>query len=438
MMPVVAIIGRPNVGKSTLFNRICGHKKAIVDDTPGLTRDRLYEEVDWRGHHFILVDTGGLEPSTEDLLLAQMREQTEFAIDEADMVIFMMDAQQGITPSDKEIAQRLRNTQKTTFFVANKVDGPRHDPLVLEFYELGVDKIYAISARHGRGVDELMEDLISCLPHHKEEVKRADQDVIRVAVVGRPNVGKSSLINRLCGRQRLVVAPSPGTTTDSVDTEIKWYGQKFILVDTAGIRRKSKITFDLERYCAIRALRSIDRCDVAVLLLDATEGVTAQDERIGRYIIDRGKGCVVVANKWDLVTREIPNTQSYLEHLQSQLKHLSFAPFLTVSAKTGRRISQILQEVKKVYETSSRRVPTAQLNRALQRWIEAHPPPLHRKRPVKLYYASQVEVRPPTFVVFCNKPEGIQESYKRYLINQIRSEFDFHGTPVRLHLRPKE
>jgi GTP-binding protein len=436
MKPIVAIVGRPNVGKSTLFNRISRERRSLVDDMPGVTRDRLYSDVVWNGRPFLLIDTGGFEPSTAEPLLAQMRHQTQLAIEEADVVVFLLDAIEGLTASDRETAELLRRTSKPVFHAVNKVDGARHDALAMEFYELGADRLHPISAKHGRGVFEFLDALTRDFPEGDGNVPETEGG-IRVAVVGRPNVGKSSLVNRLCGRERALVSPIPGTTRDAVDTEVRWHGKPFLLIDTAGIRRKSQTRLPLEKYSVIKALKSLERCDVALLLLDAVEGATDQDGSIGGYVVERGRGCILLANKWDLVEKDHRTHDETVRRIREQLPHLEFAPVLTMSALTGLRVGRLLAWVERVHEACGRRIPTPLLNERFAAWLEEHPPPLHKRRRVKLYYATQPRVYPPTFVVFSNMPEGFSESYRRYLVRRIREEFDFLGATVRLHVRPR-
>ncbi len=435
MKPVLAIVGRPNVGKSTLFNRILGGRKAIVANEPGVTRDRNYAEVEWEGHSFTLIDTGGFEPVSKDRLFIQMREQCQLAMEEAHVIFFMMDGKEGLTPSDKEIADLMRRLNKPVFFIVNKIDGPKHEEKVFEFYGLGVDSLYPISAEHGYGVDELMDQLLEILPPSIEEEWR--ERAIRVTVLGRPNVGKSSLINRLLGYRRVIVDEAPGTTRDAIDTLIERDGKRYILIDTAGIRRKSRISLRLEQYSIVEALRSLDRSDVALLLLDPQEGVTDQDARIGGFIHEKGKGCILVVNKWDLVPKDSNNLKEFRERVYRDLKYLSYAPILFVSSLTGLRVMRILDLVDRVAEQAEKRIPTSQLNRLLERWVEKNSPPLYRNRRVKLNYITQVSTRPPTFVIYTNFPEGIHFSYERYLINQLREEFGFEGVALRLLFRKK-
>jgi len=435
MNPIVAIVGRPNVGKSTLFNRIAGGKKAIVWDEPGVTRDRNYADVNWEESVFTLIDTGGFEPVSRDRIFIQMREQCQLAMDEADVILFMVDGKEGLTPSDKEIANILRKLNKPVFYIVNKIDGPKHEEKAIEFYELGVELIYSISAEHGYGVNGLMDDVTKTLPRLTE--KKWEKDITKVAVVGRPNVGKSSLINRLLGYKRVLVDEVPGTTRDAIDTFFERDGKRYALIDTAGIRRKSRISLRLEKYSIVEALRTIDRSDVALLLLDSKEGVTDQDARIGGFIHEKGKGCILVVNKWDLVEKDSQTMVHYERRVREDLKYLSYAPILFISAMTGQRVKKVLDVVDRVSEQSKKRISTSQLNKYFGEWIEKFPPPLYKNRRVKVNYITQVSTAPPTFVIYANIPNGIHFSYERYLQNQIRETFTFEGVPVRFRFRKK-
>jgi GTP-binding protein len=435
MKPIIAIVGRPNVGKSTVFNRIVRGKKAIVADEPGVTRDRNYADVEWEGRVFTLIDTGGFEPISKDRIFIQMREQCQLAMDEADVIFFIMDGKEGLTPSDKEIANILRRQNKTVFFIVNKIDGPQHEEKAYEFYGLGIERIYSISAEHRYGLDELMDEVVRILPQWTEE--KWNEEASRVAVIGRPNVGKSSLINRLLGYRRVLVDEAPGTTRDAIDTFFERDGKKYILIDTAGIRRKSRISLRLEKYSIVEALRTIDRCQVALLLLDSKEGVTDQDAHIGGFIHEKGKGCILVVNKWDLIEKDSQTLVQYKEKVYEDLKFLSYAPILFMSALTGQRVPKILDLVDEVAEQAKRRIPTSQLNKLFGQWVEHHPPPLHKNRNVKLNYITQVSSGPPTFIIYANFPEAIHFSYERYLINQMREAFGFQGVPIRLQFRKK-
>jgi GTP-binding protein len=435
MKPIIAIVGRPNVGKSTLFNRIAGGKKAIVADEPGVTRDRNYVDVDWEGKAFTLIDTGGFEPVSKDRIFIQMREQCQLAMEEADVILFVMDGKEGLTPSDKEIANILRRQNKPVFYIVNKIDGPKQEDRAFEFYGLGIERIHSISAEHRYGVDSLMDEVMEILPKLTEE--KWDRNAAKVAVIGRPNVGKSSLINRLLGYKRVIVDEAPGTTRDAIDTFFERNGKKYILVDTAGIRRKSRISLRLEKYSIVEALRTIDQCHVALLLLDPGEGVTDQDAHIGGFIHEKGKGCILVVNKWDLVEKNSQTLVEFKKRVYTDLKYLSYAPILFISALTGQRVPKILDMVDQVAEQMEKRILTSQLNKYLGQWVEHNSPPLYRNRNVKLNYMTQVSAGPPTFVIYTNFPDGIHFSYERYLINQMRETFGFEGVPIRLQFRKK-
>jgi GTP-binding protein len=435
MKPIIAIVGRPNVGKSTLFNRIAGGKKAIVWGEPGVTRDRNYADVEWDEGGFTLIDTGGFEPVSKDRIFIQMREQCQLAMDEADVVLFLMDGKEGLTPSDKEIADILRKLNKPVFYIVNKIDGPRHEGKALEFYGLGVEPLYSISAEHGYGVNGLMEEVLKALPSLAKE--KWDKNITKVAVVGRPNVGKSSLINRLLGYKRVLVDEAPGTTRDAIDTLFERDGKRYVLIDTAGIRRKSRISLRLEKFSIVEALRTIDRADVALLLLDSKEGVTDQDARIGGLIHEKGRGCILVVNKWDLVEKNSQTMVHYEREVRESLKYLSYAPILFISALTGQRVRRVLDIVDHVSEQSKKRIPTSSLNKYFGKWIEKFPPPLYKGRSVKLNYITQVSTSPPTFVIYTNFPEGVHFSYERYIVNQMRETFSFEGVPVRFWFRKK-
>ena len=430
MKPIVAIVGRPNVGKSALFNRIVGRRKAIVRNEPGVTRDRNYADAEWEKNVFTLIDTGGFEPVSKDRIFIQMREQCQLAMDEADVILFVMDGKEGLTPSDKEITDILRRLNKPVFYIVNKIDLPKHEEKVYEFYGLGIEPIHSVSAEHGYGVNGLMDEVVKALPSNFEE--KWGQDVARVAVVGRPNVGKSSLVNRLLGYKRVIVDEAPGTTRDAIDTLFERAGKKYVLIDTAGIRRKSRISLRLEKYSIVEALQTIDRSDVALLLLDSKEGVTDQDSRIGGFIREKGKGCVLVVNKWDLIEKDSKTMAEYERRVHSDLKYLSYAPILFISALTGQRVDKVLDVVDHVVEQAKKRIPASQLNKHLGQWVDNFPPPLYQNRRVKLNYITQVSITPPTFVIYTNFPDGIHFSYERFLINQIREAFSYQGVPIRL------
>jgi GTP-binding protein len=435
MKPVIAIVGRPNVGKSTLFNRIAGGKKAIEENEPGVTRDRNYADVEWEDHSFTLIDTGGFEPVSKDRLFVQMREQVQLAMDEADAILFVMDGKEGLSPSDKDIADILRRQRKPVFYVVNKIDGPKHEDRALDFYGLGVDPLYSVSAEERYGVGDLMDDVVKVLPKATEEA--LDQEATKVAVVGRPNVGKSSLINQFLGYKRVIVDEAPGTTRDAIDTMFEKDGKRYVLIDTAGIRRKNRISLRLEQYSIVEALRTIDRCDVAILVMDSREEVTDQDARIGGFIHEKGKGCVLVMNKWDLVEKDTDTMMEFEERVKESLKYLHYAPIVFISAMTGQRISKVLETVDRVAEQTKKRITTSELNKHFGRWVTDLSPPLYRNRAVKMNYITQVSTAPPTFVISTNYPQSIHFSYERYLLNKMRRQFGFEGTPIRFLFRKK-
>lgn len=381
------------------------------------------------------MDTGGFEPVSKDRIFVQMAEQCQLAMDEADAILFVLDGKEGVTPSDLEIADLLRRQEKPVFFVVNKVDGPQHEEKVYDFYKLGVEPLYTISAEHGYGVEDLIDQVVKGLPRSTEEME--DKEATKVSVIGRPNVGKSSLINRLLGYKRVLVDEVPGTTRDAIDTAIEKDGKRYILIDTAGIRRKSRISLKLEKYSIVEALRTIDRSDVALLVLDAVEGVTEQDARVGGFIHEKGKGCILALNKWDLVEKDSKTMNEFVEKVYEDLKYLSYAPLLFISAKTGQRVAKILDQVDQVAEQARKRISTGSLNRYFNEWIEKLQPPLYKNRRVKLNYITQVSISPPTFLIYTNIPEGIHFSYQRYLINRMREAFSFEGVPIRLHFRKK-
>jgi len=436
MRPIVAIVGRPNVGKSTIFNRLIGRRRALVDDMPGVTRDRNYGNVDRFEIPFILVDTGGFEPVTADRLLQQMREQSRLAMVEADLILFVMDGREGLTQADKEVAEMLRQADKPVFYLVNKVDGELQEAGIGDFYQLGVDNIFTISAEHNRGIGDLMEAVVAALP--QRDVALAEDEVTKIAVVGRPNVGKSSLVNRLLGYERVVANPTPGTTRDSIDTYFTCKKKRYMLIDTAGIRRKGKTVEKIEKYSVMDALRSIERADVALIVIDAAQGVTEQDEKIAGYAYEAGRACIFVVNKWDIPEKDNSTFGNFVERIRTEFKYLPFAPIVFVSALTGQRIGQIMDEVANVMAQYTRRVTTSELNQVFTEAVESHHAPLFHGKRVKFYYATQVGTKPPAFVIFTNRPEGIHFSYERYLANRLREAFGFAGTPLNLMFRGRE
>lgn len=436
MKGVVALVGRPNVGKSTLFNRLLGRNKAIVDEIPNVTRDRNYGLVNWDGVEFLLVDTGGFEPTAKTGLLAQVREQAQLAIEEAHVIVFLTDGREGLTPTDQEIYQLLRKTEKPVFCAVNKIDSPSYQDKVYEFYQLGIDGVYSISAIHKLGLHSLMRELIGSLPLQREGIQ-SQEEPCKIAVLGRPNVGKSSLINRMLKEERMLVNEMPGTTRDAVDTPFRFKGRDFLLVDTSGIRRKSRISLRLEKYSVISALKALDRCHIALILVDAVEGVTEQDAKIAGFAHNKGKASIIVVNKWDLIEKDNSTPRRYEEEIHRNIKFLHYAPLIFVSAKTGQRVMKIMDLVERVEEGYHKRIGTGELNRFFESVVQSHEPPLYKGRRVKLNYIAQVSTKPPTFVIFTNFPEGIHFSYERYLINCLRQGYGFLGVPLRILFREK-
>jgi GTP-binding protein len=433
MPPLVAIIGRPNVGKSTLFNRLTRSRRAIVESVPGVTRDLNMGDVIHRGRVVTLIDTGGFEPEAKDDLLRQVLEQTDLAIEDADLLLLLFDAREGVTPADEALVARVRRAGKPALFVANKIDAPAHEPRALEFFRFGAESVFPLSAEHGQGVSDLLDAILAHVPGEapSEEEEHAEA---RIAVVGRPNVGKSSLVNRLLGYARVVVSETPGTTRDAIDTPFRHEGRRYVLVDTAGIRRKSHISARLEKYSVVMALRSLERCDVALVLIDATEGLTDQDARIASLADERGRGLIFLVNKWDRVEKDDRTAGQVARAIQEQLRLLSYAPVLTISAKTGQRVSKILDLVDQVVAEHRRRIPTPALNKAL-----AEAAPLSgARRAFRIAYATQKGTRPPTFLIFGRGRAEQAEPVRRYVVNRLREEFGFVGTPIRVALQEEE
>lgn len=433
MLKTIAIVGRPNVGKSTLFNRLLGQRKAIVEDVPGVTRDRHYAEVRRFSRPFLLVDTGGFEPASEDRLLSQMREQSQLAVEEADIILFVMDVKEGLMPADVDIVNQLRQVSKPVFYLINKVDGEKQEAAVAEFYPLGIDRFYSLSAEHGRGINDLITALESLLP--EEGPTEADERETRIAIVGRPNVGKSSLVNRLLGYERVVADATAGTTRDSIDTPLMFNQQRYLLIDTAGIRRKGKVSQRLEKYSAVSSLKAMDRAHVVLMVIDAADGVTDQDLTVAGYAYEKGRALILVVNKWDLPEKDHRTMSRFVDEVRRRFKFLPFAPLVFVSALTGQRIQTIMKQVEAVAGQFNQRVPTARLNQGLEEFTAKHPPALVRGQRIKFYYAAQGAVRPPTFTLFTNRPDDIHFSYQRYLMNCFREKFGFDQVPIRLHFK---
>lgn len=435
MKPIVAIVGRPNVGKSTFFNRLTKSRAALVDDMPGVTRDRHYGDVNWEQQTFTLVDTGGFVSFKEDEFAEAIRFQIKQAIADADAIILLLDGRQALSPFDRELVDILRLTDKPVFYGVNKVDGPELEENLYDFYALGIETPYPVSGAHGYGIHTLLEDLVAVLPRADVEPPESE---VRLAVVGRPNVGKSSLINRILGEDRLVVSNVPGTTRDAVDTVVKREGKTYRFVDTAGIRRKSKVSQKLEKFSVIKALKSLESCDVALILIDAADGLTDQDITIAGYAHERGCGCVFLFNKWDaLAEKDDKTARRFKEDLRYAAKFLAFAPAMTISALTGLRVPRIFDLVDTVYSQYTTRIGTGQLNRIFEAALYQNEPSMYQGKRLKFYYATQVSVRPPTFVAFVNVPQGIHFSYQRYLINQIREAAGLDKTPIKLYFRER-
>ncbi len=431
--PVLAIVGRPNVGKSTFFNRMAGKRLAIVEDTPGVTRDRIYAEAEWQGLDFAMIDTGGIEPSSKDVILSQMREQAQLAMDMADVILFMTDGKEGLTTADREVAMMLRRTGKPVILTVNKLDKGYSDDLY-DFYELGLGEPYPISSANILGFGELLDKICEEFPEGSGE---EEEETVKVAVIGKPNVGKSSLINRLLGENRVIVSPIAGTTRDSIDTPFEKDGQKYILIDTAGIRRKSKVSEDIERYSVIRAVAAIERCDVCILMIDAQDGVTEQDKKIAGVAHEAGKGIIVAVNKWDLIEKETGTMNKFRRDIESQMQFMSYAPAVFISVATGQRVDQILAMAKNVAENCALRVPTGQLNNLIIDATMMKQPPSDKGRRLKIYYVTQIGVKPPLFAFQVNDRELMHFSYSRYLENKIREGYGFEGTSIKFVFREK-
>ncbi len=434
--PIVAIIGKPNVGKSTFFNYLAGSRISIVQDTPGVTRDRIYAETNWRGRDFTLIDTGGIEPESDDIILSQMREQANLAINMADVIIFLTDIRQGVTSADKEIALMLKKSGKPIVLVCNKADNFEKDKEeIYEFYNLGIGEPYPISAANALGIGDVLDKIYESFPEKAENEE--EQDAIKVAVIGKPNVGKSSLINKILGENRLIVSNIAGTTRDAIDTPFKNEKGKYILIDTAGVRRKSKVKESIEKFSIMRTLLAIERADVCLMILDALEGVTEQDAKIAGEAHEAGKGVIIVVNKWDEYEKETGTLEKYKKDIYSKLSYLSYAPIIFISAKTGQRVHKLFDLINHVNEQNSMRISTSVLNQVINEAIAIVQPPTDKGKRLKIFYGTQVSTKPPTFVIFVNNKELFHFSYERYIVNQIRKEFGLEGTPVRIIVREK-
>ncbi|MFI5323008.1 MAG: ribosome biogenesis GTPase Der [Thermodesulfobacteriota bacterium] len=434
--PLIAIIGRPNVGKSTLFNRLIRERKSIVEDIPGVTRDRIYSDTDWDGREFSLVDTGGFDPEDEELYPSLIKNQIEIAIDEADLILLVLDGKEGVMPHDKDVLSMLRKVKKPVIYAVNKIDDKKHMERALEFHSLGIDEYTDISALQGRRINDLLDSIVEHLPEETDvSEEESEEEIIKIAVLGKPNVGKSTLVNRILGEERLITSPVPGTTRDSIDTHITKGGKNYLLIDTAGIRRKSKITFSVERHSVFRAIRSMERADIALLMIDTEVGPTHQDARLAELISDKGRACIILLNKWDLVPGEVASTPDIEGILKNRLLAVTYAPVMIISALTGRGVEKIFGKIDSVYENFSQRIPTKKLNNFLKRTIDKTPPPIYKGKDIKFYYISQPLTRQPTFVIFTNEINGVPENYKRFLETRMREEFPLEGTPVKILFR---
>ena len=434
--PIVAIIGKPNVGKSTFFNYIVGSRISIVEDVAGVTRDRIYAESNWRGKNFTVIDTAGIEPNSDDIILSQMKRQASIAIDVADVIIFLTDVRQGVTATDEEIALMLQKSKKPIVLVCNKVDDyQKYKDDIYEFYNLGLGDPMPISATNAQGIGDVLDAIYEKFP--KEEVEEDDDGRIKVAVIGKPNVGKSSLINRILGEERNIVSSIAGTTRDAVDSYYECEHGKYTFIDTAGIRRKSKVTESIEKYSVMRSLLAIERADVCLMLIDALEGVTDQDAKIAGEAHEAGKGIIIVVNKWDEYEKDTGTLEKYKKEVYAKLAYLSYAPIIFISAKTGQRVDKLFEMINYVADQNSKRVTTSMLNQVINEAIAIVQPPTDKGKRLKIFYGTQATTKPPTFVIFVNKKELFHFSYERYLVNQIRKEFDLTGTPVRIIVREK-
>lgn len=435
--PVVAIVGRPNVGKSTLFNVLAGERISIVQDTPGVTRDRIYAEVNWLDRIFTLIDTGGIEPDSSDIILSQMREQAQTAIDTADVILFITDVRQGLVDADSKVADMLRRSQKPVILVVNKVDSfEKFMPDVYEFYNLGIGEPIPISSSSKLGIGDLLDEVVKHFPQELEEEEEDTRP--KVAVVGKPNVGKSSLINRLLGEERVIVSDIAGTTRDAIDTEVIWKDREYIFIDTAGLRRKSKVKEELERFSIIRAVTAVERADVVVIVIDATEGVTEQDAKIAGIAHERGKGIIIAVNKWDAIEKDDKTIYKHTERIRQILSFMPYAEILFISAKTGQRTHKLFDMIDVVLENNAMRVATGVLNEIMTEAVAMQQPPSDKGKRLKLYYITQVAVKPPTFVIFVNDKELMHFSYTRYLENRIRDAFGFQGTSLKFIIRERK
>lgn len=432
---ILCIVGRPNVGKSTLFNRIVGKKIAITEDTPGVTRDRIYSEGEWLGNHFTVIDTGGLEPEKDDTIMGNIKKQAQIAIDTADVILFVVDGIEGITSTDRDIANILRKSGNEVILACNKIDNPKRDTDVYDFYELGFGEPLMISSEQGLGIGDLLDKIVENFP--KEKMASEEEDMTKVALIGKPNVGKSSLINNILGEERVIVTDIPGTTRDAIDSYFNYKDNQYMFIDTAGLRRKRSIDQGIERYSVIRTLSAVDRADICILVIDALEGVTEQDTKIAGYAHDNGKAMIIAINKWDLVEKESTTYREFEKSIRETLGFMLYAPIVFISALTGQRVAKLMDLLDVVNNNYSLRISTGVLNEIIDQAVLMNQPPTEKGRRCKIYYGTQVSVRPPTFVIFINDKELMHFSYQRYIENQIRTHFGFTGTPIRLEFREK-
>lgn len=434
--PIVAIIGRPNVGKSSLFNRLSGSRISIVDDQPGVTRDRIYANVEWLNYNFTLIDTGGIEPETDDYILQQMRRQAEIAIETADVIIFLVDSKSGIADADEQVANMLRKSKKPIVLVVNKVDDMRSQMMgIYEFYNLGLGDPIPISANQPLNLGDMLDEVVKHFPDPNDEDD--EDDIIKVALIGKPNVGKSSLINKILGEDRVIVSEVAGTTRDAIDTDVEIDGQKYVFIDTAGLRKKSRVKEDIEKYSIIRTISAVERADIVLIMIDANEGVTEQDTKVAGIAHEAGKGAIIVVNKWDLVEKDNKTMSNYLRQIATDLAYMAYAPRIFISAETGQRVNKLFEMIKTVSTNQTTRISTGVINDVLYEAMAMNQPPSDKGKPLKIYYGTQVSIKPPTFILFVNDKQLMHFSYLRYIENQMRDAFGFEGTPVHFIVREK-
>ncbi len=435
--PIVAIVGRPNVGKSTLFNRIAGQRISIVEDTPGVTRDRIYADAEWLNHNFTLIDTGGLEPESDDMMLKNMYSQAEIAIESADVIIFVADVRTGMVDADMQVANILRKSKKPVVLAVNKMDDlAKYGMDIYEFYQLGLGEPFGVSAGQMLGIGDLLDEVVKHFPEDKDG--EDDEDTIKVAIIGKPNVGKSSLINRILGEERVIVSDVAGTTRDAIDSPYEYNGQKYVFIDTAGMRRKSKIKENIEKYSIIRAVAAVERADVCIMMINAEEGITDQDTKVAGIAHEAGKAVIIAVNKWDKIEKDNKTMNKFVKDIETEFKYLSYAPTIFISAATGQRVTKLFDLINMVHENNTMRIATGVLNDVLIEAMAMNQPPAEKGRPLRIYYMTQVSVKPPTFVLFVNDTELLHFSYKRYIENQLREAFGFKGTPIHFIARNRK